>query len=52
MAELIVSNGKAQDWAEVYQEIKQDYEEAYSCIDKAIKLDEEGKFNEVKCHCD
>lgn len=47
MAELLVANGKSQDWSEVYQEIKQDHDEAYSCIDKAIKLDEEGKSDQV-----
>ena len=48
MAELLVANGKNKDWSEVYQEIKQDHDEAYSCIDKAIKLDEEGKFDQVE----
>lgn len=47
MAALLVENGKSKDWGEVYQEIKQDHDEAYSCIDKAIKLDEEGKFDQA-----
>lgn len=33
---------------ELYQEIRKYYEEAYQCIDKALKLDESGKHQEVR----
>lgn len=32
---------------EVYEDIKKFYEEAYQCIDKALKFDETGKTEEV-----
>lgn len=35
------------EWNKSYAELEKDYEEAYLTVAKAIKMDEDGKINEV-----
>lgn len=37
----------AREWTMIYDSIKKDHDEAYFCIEKAIKLEEEGKKDEA-----
>jgi hypothetical protein len=35
------------NWSDIYAELKKNHDEAYSMIEKAIELEQEGKQNEV-----
>jgi hypothetical protein len=38
---------RTSNWSDTYAELKKNHDEAYFAIDKAIKLEQEGKQNEV-----
>jgi hypothetical protein len=39
--------GITNNWSQLYSELKKNHDEAYFVIDEAIRLEEEGKQNEV-----
>jgi hypothetical protein len=43
----VVMADKTSNWSDIYAELKKNHDEAYFVIDKAIKLEQEGRQNEV-----
>lgn len=44
---IVVMAHRRSNWFDIYAELKKNHDEAYSMIEKAIELEQEGKQNEV-----